>query len=124
MQQTFIAWPASHNIRLKCKANGSKPIRYQWLKDGLPSIQRRLQPRLKTNMWYLKLKDLVTVDSGRYTCVVSNAFGSINHTYTLRVVGMIASSNSAKVCYYLLASKAFVVPCILIGKFKTKRLPE
>ncbi|KAM7431930.1 Fibroblast growth factorreceptor 4 [Porites harrisoni] len=86
MQQTFIAWPASHNIRLKCKANGSKPLRYQWLKDGLPSIQRRLQPRLKTNMWYLKLKDLVTVDSGRYTCVVSNPFGSINHTYTLRVV--------------------------------------
>lgn len=96
MQQTFIAWPASHNIRLKCKANGSKPLRYQWLKDGLPSIQRRLQPRLKTNMWYLKLKDLVTVDSGRYTCVVSNALGSINHTYTLRVVGMISSSNSAK----------------------------
>ena len=99
MQQTFIAWPASHNIRLKCKANGSKPLRYQWLKDGLPSIQRRLQPRLKTNMWYLKLKDLVTVDSGRYTCVVSNPFGSINHTYTLRVVGMISSSESAKVRY-------------------------
>ena len=82
-----------------CKANGSKPLRYQWLKDGLPSIQRRLQPRLKTNMWYLKLKDLVTVDSGRYTCVVSNPFGSINHTYTLRVVGMISSSDSSKVRY-------------------------
>lgn len=38
-------------------------------------------------MWYLKLKDLVPLDSGKYTCVVSNAYGSINHTYTLRVVG-------------------------------------
>lgn len=37
-------------------------------------------------MWYLKLKDLVPLDSGRYTCVVSNTYGSINHTYTLRVV--------------------------------------
>jgi len=87
MQQTFIAWPARHTVRLKCKANGSSPLRFQWLKDGDPSIHRRLQPRLKTNMWYLKLKDLVPLDSGQYTCVVSNAYGSINHTYTLRVVG-------------------------------------
>lgn len=86
MQQTFIAWPARHTVRLKCKANGSNPLKFQWLKDGDPSIHRRLQPRLKTNMWYLKLKDLVPLDSGKYTCVVSNAYGSINHTYTLRVV--------------------------------------
>ncbi|KAJ7336587.1 Fibroblast growth factor receptor 4 [Desmophyllum pertusum] len=86
MQQTFIAWPARHNVRLKCRANGSSPLRFQWLKDGDPSVHRRLQPRLKTNMWYLKLKDLVPLDSGKYTCVVSNAYGSINHTYTLRVV--------------------------------------
>lgn len=87
MQQTFIAWPARHSYRLKCKASGSKPLKFQWLKDGRPSIHRRLQPRLKTNKWYLKLKDLVPLDSGRYTCVVSNAYGAINHTYTLRVVG-------------------------------------
>lgn len=87
MKQTFIAWPARHSVRLKCKANGSKPLRFQWLKDGHPSIERRLQPRLKTNMWYLKIKDLVPLDSGAYTCVVSNVYGSINHTYTLRVVG-------------------------------------
>ncbi|XP_078358971.1 fibroblast growth factor receptor-like 1 isoform X2 [Oculina patagonica] len=86
IQQTFIAWPARHSVRLKCRANGSNPLRFQWLKDGDPSIHRRLQPRLKTNMWYLKLKDLVPLDSGKYTCVVSNAYGSINHTYTLRVV--------------------------------------
>lgn len=86
MKQTFIAWPARHSVRLKCKANGSKPLRFQWLKDGHPSIERRLQPRLKTHMWYLKIKDLVPLDSGAYTCVVSNVYGSINHTYTLRVV--------------------------------------
>lgn len=86
MQQTFIAWPARHSVRLKCKASGSSPLRFQWLKDGDPSIHRRLQPRLKTNMWYLKLKDLLPLDSGKYTCIVSNTYGSINHTYTLRVV--------------------------------------
>ncbi|XP_068709960.1 fibroblast growth factor receptor-like 1 isoform X2 [Montipora foliosa] len=86
MRQRFIAWPARHNIRMKCKANGSTPLKFQWFKDGQATIERRLQPRLKTNMWYLKLKDLVPLDSGRYTCVVSNSYGSINHTYTLKVV--------------------------------------
>ena len=87
MKQTFIAWPARRTVRLKCEASGSTPLKYQWLKDGLPAIVRRLQPRLKTNMWYLRLKDLVVLDSGKYTCVVSNSYGSINHTYTLQVVG-------------------------------------
>ena len=97
MQQTFIAWPARHTVRLKCKANGSNPLKFQWLKDGDSSIHRRLQPRLKTNMWYLKLKDLVPLDSGKYTCVVSNAYGSINHTYTLRVVGMYSENKESKI---------------------------
>lgn len=96
MQQTFIAWPARHTVRLKCKANGSNPLKFQWLKDGDSSIHRRLQPRLKTNMWYLKLKDLVPLDSGKYTCVVSNAYGSINHTYTLRVVGKYSENKENK----------------------------
>lgn len=87
MKQKFIAWPARHSVRLKCKANGSTPLKFQWLKDGQAKIQRRLQPRIRTDMWYLKLKDLAPLDSGKYTCLVSNAYGSINHTYTLRIVG-------------------------------------
>ena len=48
---------------------------------------RRMDPYLNTSIWYLKLKDLVPDDSGKYTCIVSNPYGSINHTYTLQVVG-------------------------------------
>lgn len=86
MKQKFIAWPARHSVRLKCKANGSTPLKFQWLKDGQAKIQRRLQPRMRTDTWYLKLKDLAPLDSGKYTCLVSNTYGSINHTYTLRIV--------------------------------------
>lgn len=87
MKQKFIAWPARHSVRLKCKANGSTPLKFQWLKDGQAKIQRRLQPRIRTDTWYLKLKDLAPLDSGKYTCLVSNTYGSINHTFTLRIVG-------------------------------------
>ncbi len=34
------------------------------------------------------MESVVPSDKGNYTCVVENAYGSINHTYTLDVVGM------------------------------------
>ena len=46
-----------------------------------------MDPYLNTSIWYLKLKDLVPKDAGQYTCIVSNGYGSINHTYTVRVLG-------------------------------------
>lgn len=35
----------------------------------------------------LKMENLVPMDSGNYTCVVSNQWGTINHTFTLEVIG-------------------------------------
>ncbi|KAL9983806.1 hypothetical protein ACROYT_G006036 [Oculina patagonica] len=86
LKRAFRAWPASHSIRLKCLATGAPPLKYTWLKDGEKMPKRRMDPYLNTSIWYLKLKDLVPDDSGKYTCIVSNPYGSINHTYTLQVV--------------------------------------
>ena len=85
--RAFRAWPVSHSIRLKCEAAGAPPLKYRWLKDGFKMPTRRMDPYLNTSIWYLKLRDLVPNDSGTYTCIVSNPYGSINHTYTLQVVG-------------------------------------
>ena len=87
LKRAFRAWPASHTIRLKCKAKGTTPLKYTWLKDGQKMPPRRMDPHLNTSLWYLKLKDLVPDDSGKYVCIVSNQCGSINHTYILKVVG-------------------------------------
>ena len=87
LKRTFRAWPASHTIRLKCKAKGAPPLKYTWLKDGHRMPQRRQGSYLNSSIWYLIVKDLVPNDSGKYTCIVSNPYGSINHTYTLKVVG-------------------------------------
>ena len=92
MKRKFIAWPATHSMRLKCKANGSPPITYRWLKNGKTVPDRRLDPNMNRTNWFLRLKDLTLTDSAKYTCVVSNAYGSINHTYTLQVVGRCSSS--------------------------------
>ncbi|XP_022781603.1 fibroblast growth factor receptor-like 1 [Stylophora pistillata] len=86
LKRSFRAWPASQSIRLKCQATGAPPLRYIWLKDGKDIKNRRLDPYVNASLWYLKLRDLVPADSGRYTCLVSNRYGSINHTFTLQVV--------------------------------------
>ena len=87
LKRAFRAWPASHSIRLKCRATGAPLLHYTWLKDGMEIPRRRMDPYLNTSIWYLKLINLVPNDSGKYTCIVSNPYGSINHTYTLQVVG-------------------------------------
>ncbi|KAL9983809.1 hypothetical protein ACROYT_G006040 [Oculina patagonica] len=86
LKRAFRAWPASHSIRLKCLATGAPPLKYTWLKNGEKMRKRRMDPYLNTSIWYLALKNLVPDDSGKYTCIVSNPYGSINHTYTLQVV--------------------------------------
>ena len=42
---------------------------------------------LKMKGSLLKMENLVPMDSGNYTCEVSNDFGLISHTYKLEVVG-------------------------------------
>ena len=74
-------------MKLKCKAMGAAPLNYTWLKDGKILRRRRWDPYLNTSIWYLKLKDLRPGDAGEYTCIVSSPYGSINHTYTVRVLG-------------------------------------
>ena len=93
LKRAFRAWPMSHSLRLKCQATGAPPLRYTWLKDGDKITRRRLDPYLNTSIWYLKLKDLVPIDSGKYTCIVSNPYGIIIHTYTLQVVGEFSKTN-------------------------------
>ena len=72
---------------LKCKAAEAVPLKYTLFKDGKILRARILDPYLNTSIWYLKLKDLVPGDAGEYTCIVSNTYGSINKTFTVRVQG-------------------------------------
>ena len=87
LARTLTEWSVGHSVMLKCKAEGAAPLKYTWLKEGKILRARILDPYLNTSIWYLKLKDLVPGDAGEYTCIVSNPYGSINHTYSVRVQG-------------------------------------
>ena len=87
LKRRYRAWPAFHTIRLKCEATGAPPLQFRWLKDGQRLLSRQMDPYLNSSQWFLRLRDVVPDDSGKYTCIVTNPYGSINHTYTLKVVG-------------------------------------
>ena len=101
LKRAFRAWPASHSIRLKCRATGTPPLKYTWLKDGMEMPTRRMDKYLNTSIWYLKLINLVPKDSGKYTCIVSNPYGSVNHTYTLQVVGEFSKTKCGQLSTYI-----------------------
>ena len=87
MKRSFIARPVFHSVRLKCPASGAPPLQYKWLKNDKEIGFQRLRPSLNTRTWYLSLWRLILSDTGKYTCIVSNAYGSIRHTYIVHVTG-------------------------------------
>ena len=107
---TLTEWSVGHSVVLKCKAEGAAPLKYTWLKDGKILRARILDPYLNTSIWYLKLKDLVPGDTGLYTCIVSNPYGSINHTFTVRVQG---EYRRGWVSFYPLFAKSFHLGTVL-----------
>lgn len=78
--------PAGNMINMKCKAQGIPTPSLVWLKNGEQPLKRSLG-NIKYGTWSITLEDLVTDDSGTYTCLVCNRLGCISFNYTLDVVG-------------------------------------
>ncbi|KAB0801376.1 hypothetical protein PPYR_05730 [Photinus pyralis] len=76
--------PAGNMISLKCKATGYPVPTITWkINDKEP---KRHLGSIKYGPWSLTLEDLVTGDTGTYTCNVCNKLGCISHNYTVEVI--------------------------------------
>lgn len=81
---SLIVKPSGNVADLKCQSLGSH-LNITWFKNGERPARKLGDIKMKGVM--LKMENLVLEDSGNYTCVVSNACGSLNHTYNLEVIG-------------------------------------
>ncbi|KAF5300968.1 hypothetical protein FQA39_LY10938 [Lamprigera yunnana] len=81
---TTIVKPAGNMASLKCEATANPTPNITWQKND-EEPKRRLG-NIKYGPWSLTLEDLVTDDSGIYTCIVCNHLGCITHSYTLDVI--------------------------------------
>lgn len=77
--------PAGNMVTLKCKAHGIPTPNITWYKNN--EKPKRHLGIIRYGPWYLSLEDLVTDDSGIYTCVVCNIVGCISYNFTVDVVG-------------------------------------
>ena len=79
---------SASEIKLRCAAKNTSPgTEYTWYKDGRELTLQEF-PRYKVKKFkYLKISDLSKGDSGKYTCSVSNQFGSDNATTVVTVNG-------------------------------------
>ncbi|XP_065340187.1 fibroblast growth factor receptor homolog 1-like isoform X1 [Cloeon dipterum] len=76
--------PAGNTLRLNCKGEGNPTPNITWYKDG--AVPERALGGIQYGQWTMKLQDLITADSGNYTCVLCNQLGCIDYTFRLDVV--------------------------------------
>lgn len=86
LRRSFMAFPAFSTARLRCYVTGDKPLTYQWYKNGKKFTHRRLSRRMNTTTSTLRIRNLLTSDSGLYTCRVSNPYGVYEHNITLKIL--------------------------------------
>lgn len=88
--QAFMAAPFMTKVQLSCKVTGSPEPNIRWTKDGLDievndSVRQDFFDyyRVKPQQQMLVITQLMQAHEGRYTCIVSNKWGSIQHTFTV-----------------------------------------
>lgn len=84
----FLEYVKGHHIRLKCHATGAVPLNVTWVKNNKP-LSRTHRSHLKAKGWVLGFKALTNDDAGTYSCTVQNAYGKIEKTFIVTVVGKI-----------------------------------
>ncbi|XP_038816165.1 fibroblast growth factor receptor 2-like isoform X5 [Salvelinus namaycush] len=88
MEKRLHAVPAANTVKFRCAAGGNPRPKMRWLKNNRPFRQedRMGGYKVRHQHWTLIMESVVPSDKGNYTCLVENAYGAINHTYTLDVV--------------------------------------
>ncbi|XP_065650012.1 fibroblast growth factor receptor 1-A [Hydra vulgaris] len=83
--QRHTVSPAGDEVTFHCAAEGANPIVYKWKMNGKILLSRRVDSSLEADKPTLLLKDIVKSDSGNYTCIAENLYGSIEYNFTLQV---------------------------------------
>lgn len=86
--KTVIAEPLHNRVVLACKAVGYPEPEIKWTKDGIKIEDDNVQKQDAFNYYKvnkakqrLVITQLQKAHEGKYTCIISNTYGTINHTY-------------------------------------------
>ncbi|KYO46209.1 microfibrillar-associated protein 3-like [Alligator mississippiensis] len=97
---------------LDCNVQGNPGPHYKWYNSN----GRLLKEEEKNRKWWFLDSGLLNItrvsfeDRGKYTCVASNIYGSVNNTVTLRVI---FTSGDMGIYYMIVCLVAFTIVMIL-----------
>lgn len=98
---------------IDCNVQGSPSPHYRWYNSNGRLLQ---EEENKAGKWWFLENGLLNItsvsfeDRGKYTCVASNMYGSVNNTVTLRVV---FTSGDMGIYYMIVCLVAFTIVMIL-----------
>lgn len=81
--QLVIQRPTKSGIRFKCVVSGHPKPTITWYHNN----EQLTDSESKKGRFSLVINDLKPEDSGNYTCLSSNPFGTVGHSYMLEVIG-------------------------------------
>ena len=82
-----------NSLTLSCTSRGSPPDTFTWMKDGTvidpqPNVVTLAHDNTTANFQTnYTISNVITSDSGTYTCTVTNPIGSDNKTISVVVTG-------------------------------------
>ncbi|XP_047993151.1 fibroblast growth factor receptor homolog 1-like isoform X2 [Leguminivora glycinivorella] len=79
-----------HSAVMKCEPKGTPTPNITWYKDNVTPVKRTDRGGVLPvtyDMWSILLNDLVTEDTGNYTCRVCNPLGCAEHVHRLIITG-------------------------------------
>lgn len=79
-----IEIPQTAPLRLECDAIGDPKPNISWFRNGKALV---LTSGMIISNYTLTLNDLLPRHSGNYTCEVKNKWGSIHHTFNVKIKG-------------------------------------
>lgn len=77
------------SVILRCPVRGHPIPEISWMKDGVQvedPMSRDPETEIKIGKFTITLQNLQPSDSGNYTCIATNEFGSVNGTFHLHVI--------------------------------------
>ncbi|NXE93182.1 HMCN1 protein, partial [Menura novaehollandiae] len=74
-----------HKVTLTCEVSGNPVPQITWLKDG-QALAEDGDARIVSSGRFLHISNAQLLDTGRYTCLASNAAGDRSKTYSLNVL--------------------------------------